>query len=149
MFILLLLIISIGKQGEKFKRREIKSKNMSDVLVIEHGLSMRKLYRLLFKDSNIFFAKTADEIIKIYRIKRPKIVVILSQNPQDADLANLVKMLNPRAKIIWVSPDETIKNIVSNEVDLFVTPPFQLDDFIIKFEELRRANDYSSPLVSA
>lgn len=149
MFILLLLIISIGKQGEKFKRKKIKSKNMSDVLVIEHGLSMRKLYRLLFKDSNIFFAKTADDIIKIYRIKRPKIVVILSQNPQDADLANLVKMLNPRAKIIWVSPDDTIKNIVGNEVDLFVTPPFQLDDFIIKFEELRRANDYSSPLVSA
>lgn len=121
---------------------------MSNVLVIEHGLSMRKIYPLIFRNSQIFFAKNASDIIKIYRIKRPKIVVILSQNPQDVDLANLVKMLNPRAKIIWISPDDKIKNIVGNDVDLFVTPPFNLDDFIIKFEELKRTDNYSNPLVS-
>ncbi len=143
------MIILLGKHGERFKRKEKKRKNMSDVLVIEHGLSMRKLYSLLFKGSNIFFARNADDIIKIYRIKKPKIVVILSQNPHDMDLVNLVKMLNPEAKIIWVSPDGTLKKMVEGSVDVFFTPPFGLDEFIIKFEELRKNNEYSHPFVSA
>ncbi len=122
---------------------------MSDILVIEHGLSMRKLYRLLFKGSNIFFAKTVDDIIKVHRIKRPKVVLILSQNPQDADIVNLVRMINPQAKIIWISPQETLRNKVGDSVDLFLTPPFELDEFIIKFEELQRRHDLSNPLISA
>ncbi len=122
---------------------------MSDVLIIEHGLSMRKIYGLIFKGSNLYFAKNAEDIIKIYRIKKPRIAVILSQNPEDVDLANLIKMLNPQAKIMWISPDKNVVNSIKNSVEAIFTPPFELDEFIVKYEELKRSKDLPYPLISS
>ncbi len=111
---------------------------MSEVLIIEHGLSMRKIYNVLFRGSTLYFAKTSQEIIQVYRVKRPNIVLILSNDPKDVELVNLVKLLNPSARIIWISPDTTLGKRLGPMVDASFTPPFPLDEFILKFEELRK-----------
>jgi len=109
---------------------------MGDILIIEHGLSMRKLYEIIFRGSRLFFANTAEEIIKIYRERNPSIALILSKDPKDVELVNLIKMLSDKTKIIWITPDEDLTNKIKSNVDASFTPPFGLDDFILKYEEL-------------
>jgi hypothetical protein len=109
---------------------------MGDILIIEHGLSMRKLYEIIFRGSRLFFADTAEEIIKIYRERNPSIALILSKDPKDVELVNLIKMLSEKTKIIWITPDENLSTKIKPNVDASFTPPFGLDDFILKYEEL-------------
>ncbi len=109
---------------------------MGDILIIEHGLSMRKLYDILFRGSKLFFAKTPEDIIKVYREREPSLALILSKDPKDVELISLIKMLSDKTKIIWITPDENLTNKIKPEVDASFTPPFGLDDFILKYQEL-------------
>ncbi len=107
---------------------------MGEILIVERGLSMRKLYGIIFKGRKLIYAKTPEEIIKIYREREPSLALILSNNPEDVDIVNLIKILSKKTKIIWVGKDEPQE--LKSRVDASFSPPFGFDDFILKYREL-------------
>ncbi len=111
---------------------------MGDVLIVEHGLSMRKLYGIIFKGKRLIFANTPEEIINVYRTRNPTLALILSNNPEDMDIVNLIRILSKDTKIIWISGDENMERKVRERVDASFSPPFGFDDFILKYQELVR-----------
>ncbi|EDY35701.1 hypothetical protein [Candidatus Aciduliprofundum boonei] len=108
---------------------------MGEVLIVEHGLSMRKLYPIIFKGKKLIFANTPEEIIKIYREREPSLALILSNDPNDVDIVNLIKILSKKTKIIWIGSDDEFEEI-KDRVDASFSPPFGFDDFILKYQEL-------------
>ncbi len=108
---------------------------MGEVLIVEHGLSMRKLYPIIFKGKKLIFANTPEDIIKIYREKEPSLALILSTNPNDVDIVNLIKILSKKTKIIWIGGEDKFDEI-KERVDASFSPPFGFDDFILKYQEL-------------
>ena len=108
---------------------------MGEILIVEHGLSMRKLYPIIFKGKKLVFAKTPEDIIKIYREREPSLALILSNDPNDVDILNLIKILSKKTKIIWIGSNDKFDEI-KERVDASFSPPFGFDDFILKYQEL-------------
>ncbi len=109
---------------------------MGEILIVEHGLSMRKLYPIIFRGKRLIFANTPEDIIDVYRHHNPTIALILSNDPNDVDITNLIRILSRDTKIIWISGDDDMEKKVKERVDASFTPPFGFDDFILKYQEL-------------
>ena len=129
------LIIHIGKDEKTLKKEGMQGSTMGEVLIVEHGLSMRKLYPIIFKGKKLIFANTPEEIIKIYREREPSLALILSNDPNDVDIVNLIKILSKKTKIIWIGSNDKFEEI-KDRVDASFSPPFGFDDFILKYQEL-------------
>ncbi len=108
------------------------------ILVAENGFRMRKIFNMIFRGKKIEYVKNRD-VMKVYRIKKPQVVIILSANIEDIQIATLARMIYRDTKIIWISPNKSIRDKVKKYVNIFFAIPFNLDDFVLKINELQRS----------
>ena len=107
------------------------------ILIAENGFKMRKIFNVIFKGRKIEYVRNID-VAKVYRIKKPQVVIILSASINDIQIATLARMMNKDTRIIWISPSKIIEDYVRGYVDIFFGMPFNLDDFVLKIDEIQK-----------